>query len=156
RLVHEENGAGGSMDLALAAAPGVHTTTRTTGLGVHSSWTLTATAPGEELHANTFPSGLTATRQTTAAGIVTPTLPSGKPTTIPELPDPRFGMQAPVYSNVSVRAPSATTFTQTATRSATYTDPLDVFSMTSLTETTNLTSVGNYTSYYDGSIRKLY
>ena len=74
--------------------------------------------------------GTDASRKTTA--------PDGAITTLTPGPDPRFGMQAPLPSSLTVKAPSGLTATFAMTRSVTLSDPNNLLSLTTQTDTRTL------------------
>src|SRR5207247_988822 len=67
-------------------------------------------------------------------------------------PDPRFGMQAPLYSSASLHTPSGLTASLTGTRSVTLSDPNNPLSLSSLTDTVTING-NSFTGTYNGTAR---
>ena len=84
----------------------------------------------------------------------TTTAPDGTVTTLLQEPDPRFGMQAPVPSSLTIRTPSGLTSALTTTRAATLSNPNNLLSLIDQTDTVTLNG-RTYTSAYDGTLRQL-
>jgi len=67
-------------------------------------------------------------------------------------PDPLWGMQAPILNHAAIATPGGLTADITGTRTATVSDPADLFSVQTLTETRSINS-RTYTSAYDAATR---
>ena len=91
--------------------------TKTTSLGVTTHYRVSVGPSGSSSWSNSLPGNLTATQQIGTNASRTATSPDGTQTSTTFAPDPRFGMIAPIASNVSVSLPSGLTSTTTMTRS---------------------------------------
>lgn len=107
---------------------------------------------GDRKQANTRADGTVLTRLFKTDGVEITTEPDGTIIAVQESPDPRFGMQAPVPENLTVKTPGGLTFTANTVREVSLEDPADPLSLQSLTETT--TANGNvFTSIYDAATK---
>jgi RHS repeat-associated protein len=92
-------------------------------------------ATGEQKRTNTLPDG---TQQETLIGTdgsQATTLPDGMQQDVVQGPDPRFGMQTPLPSALTVATPGGKTGSLTSTRTASLSDPSNPLSLTSQTDT---------------------
>ena len=69
-------------------------------------------------------------------------------------PDPRFGLQAPFPSSMTIRTPSGLTYTRTETRSVTLGNPPDPLRPTALTDTVVLNGK-TFTRTFNASTRTI-
>jgi RHS repeat-associated protein len=148
-LTRDEDPAQGVTVLDRTDTATSFTVTRTTALQRVETFQVDDLADGGTRRVTTDPSGLLTERVRTPAGIETLTAPDGTLTTLTERADPRFGMQAPLPGTLSVRTPSGLTATLTATRALTLSDPNNVFSFSTITDTVTLngrTATSTYTA----------
>jgi RHS repeat-associated protein len=109
---------------------------------------------GEQLRITTLPDG---TQQSTLLGIDgsrTTMQPEGTTQTLTSDPDPRFGMQAPVGQNGSVTTPDGLSASVSGTRITTLSDPADLLSLSSQTDTVTLNG-RTITRAWDAATRTL-
>src|SRR5262249_39934567 len=92
---------------------------------------------GDKRRVNIFPNGLQEERGIGTNGSRTTTLPDGTVQSLILGPDPRFGMQSPLPTQIQVRTPSGLVSTLTESRTVTLSDPLDPLAL--LTQTDILT-----------------
>jgi YD repeat-containing protein len=85
------------------------------------------------------------------AGAITP---NGTVTRLVKGPDSRFGMQAPLPSNLTITTPGGLRSTMTTTRTATLADPLNLLSLTSQTDTVTVNGRTS-TSTFDATLRTI-
>jgi RHS repeat-associated protein len=105
---------------------------------------------GEKRRTTTFPCGCQNEALTRTDGSRTITFSDGAVITEVLGPDPRWGMQAPLQTSLSIRLPEGTTSTQTRTRTVVLDDPQDLMSLISQTDT--MTINGRvYISTYDAA-----
>jgi RHS repeat-associated protein len=148
-LTRDEDPAQGITVLARTDTAASFTVTRTTALQRVETFQVEDLADGGTRRVTTDPSGLLTQRLRTPAGIETVTAPDGTLTTLTERADPRFGLQAPLPGTLSVRTPSGLTATLTTTRALTLSDPNNVFSFATITDTVTLngrTGTSTYTA----------
>lgn len=91
--------------------------------------------PLYRLHTPRGPDGTSQTKLFKSNGEETITAADGTITTVLEGPDPRFGMQSPIPSTLTITTPSGLTATTTTTRGATLADPGELMSLTALNDT---------------------
>src|SRR3990172_2977530 len=155
RLVRDDDPEGGFISLLRTDNTAAsYTVDATTALGRKTSYFLDYLSTGLERRVNTFPTGgrSDSTRGTDAR--TTTTFPDGTATTVVEGPDPRFGMKAPIVSSTTVTTPGGLVATTTATRTASLSNPNDLLSLLSQTDTLTLNGK-TYTSAYDNATRRI-
>ena len=86
-------------------------------------------------------------------GVITVKHPDGTIATQESGPDPRFGMQAPIVQRMTVTTPGGTRTTMEGSRSVELTNPVDVLSLKSLTETATVNGKTK-TTRYDAASRR--
>jgi len=148
-LTRDEDPAQGVTVLARTDTASSFTVTRTTALQRVETFRVDDLADGGTRRATTEPSGLVTQRVRTPGGIETVTAPDGTLTTLTERADPRFGLQAPLPGTLTVRTPSGLTATLSTTRALTLSDPNNVFSFSTITDTVTLngrTATSTYTA----------
>lgn len=152
RLTQDVNAGLGGWTLNRAESGEGYQTTMTTAEGRTLSFTVEPQANGDRLQVNTMANGAVQTKLFKANGDEIATQPDGTIITTEQGPDPRFGMQAPVPENLTVKTPGGLTFTSNAARQVSLADPADPLSLQSLTETTTVN--GNvFTSVYDATTK---
>jgi YD repeat-containing protein len=106
RLVSNVDPAGGGVTLSNSVTGTGNIVTRTTAMGLVSTYELDSLPSGEAKQVVTGPNNLAATGARGAqGGPVTSTATDGTTTTVTLGPDPRFGMQAPVATSVVTTTP---------------------------------------------------
>ncbi len=152
RLVKASDPAGGSITLLGTDTPTGRSVTATTGEG-HSTTYLSSLLPsGVRRETVLYPDGAQTQEDSATNGTITTTAASGTVTTVTQGPDPRFGMQAPIHTAITVKTPGGLQSSTTASRTVSLTDPGNVLSLTN--QTSSLTVNGKtLTSSYDAASR---
>lgn len=115
-LLDRDTGAdNGFLDIDRTEDADGYTITATTAEGRASSFHVEEDASGNTIRTNTDPNGLVTVTTELSNGNVLTTSREGTQTTVTKLPDPRFGMLAPL-SSIKVQTPSGLTFNRTPTR----------------------------------------
>jgi RHS repeat-associated protein len=154
RLIKDEDPVGGSTTLARTELTNGYAVTTTSALGRSRIYQVEQLPTGSIRRTLTQPSGTRTVTQLNNDGSTQTTNSDGSVITIRYGPDPRWGMLAPVASSVVVKTPSGLIRTITTSRTATLSNPLNLMSLSSLTET--LTDNGAVsTSVYDATSRLL-
>ena len=109
--------------------------TKTSALGVSTSYAVTLQSSGGTGWTNTLSDGTVSTHQVSASGSVTSTNPNGTTTAYTPGPDPRFGMQAPIIASKVITTPSGLAQTTATARTVTLTDPTNPLSLATETDT---------------------
>ncbi len=153
RLLKDEDPGPGSTTLAKSGPPDAFTVTVTSALGRVTSHAVEQLPSGVVQRTITAPDGTAnvvaenpdaASRESTGSTGAVMTQIAG--------PDPRFGMEAPVATSVSLEFPSELTAATTNARTATVSNPFDPLSLVTLTESS--TVAGNTaTTVYTAATR---
>jgi len=122
-----------------------------TGLGRTTTYRVEHLSNGQERRTNTFPDGTQTVWLAGTDGSGKTTFADGTVTDLVKGPDPRFAMQAPIAKSFST-ATGGLTSTLTTTRTATLSDPTNLLSLISLTDTVTVNG-RSYTSTYTSSNR---
>lgn len=139
RLTRDSDAAGAFSQLdRVVLSPRSRKVTLTSALGRQTEHRYTSGADGTVTRQSTTPDGLTASTVTRQNGSVTATSPDGTQSSATQAADPRFGMQAPFTSQLSVTTPGGLSLASSQTRSASLTNPDDPLSLTSLSYTSTL------------------
>jgi len=149
RLTRHDDPATGFKTLDRTGTGDTYTVTLTTALNRVSAFHVEPLATGGSRQVDTTPEGTQTQLVIGTDGTRTTTGPDGTVTTLKEGPDPRFGMQAPLPSVLTVRLPSGLTSSLTTTRAVTLADPTNLLSLTSQTNTLTLngrTGTSTYTA----------
>lgn len=160
RVLTDTDPAGGSQTLARTdLAPSAtlqdgHEVTRTTGLGRLTRYRVEGLLSGDRREVNTAPDGTSATALYDKSGTMTLSTADGTTTTRIESADPRFGMLAPLPSQVQVVTPAGRMRTIAQTRISVLSDPVDLLSLVQLTETFTLNG-RTTTATYDAATRQV-
>jgi RHS repeat-associated protein len=136
-----------TLDRHLSLTP--NPVTYQTALGRTEAYSISPLGTGDaEMRAYHDPAGLvtTYTRSSDRSSFVT--LPDGTSITSTDVPDPRFGIQAPIASTTTTRTPSGLTRTETRSRSMTLSNQNDLLSLMFLTEQVTMNGK-TYQSTYD-------
>jgi RHS repeat-associated protein len=149
RLTQDADPAGGSKTLARTdASVQDYTVGVTTAEGRTRSYRIEQLPTGDQRRTITRADGSETIQTVGADSSQAATDPSGTTTSVTQSPDPRFGMQAPRTAE-QVTTPGGLVRAESQTRSAVLSNPADVLSLTSLTDTTTLngrTSTSIYTA----------
>ncbi len=144
RLIKDEGPDGGFTELERTEGDSSYTVSLTTAEGRTSSYQVEAVSTGEMRHVNTFACCTQNDVLFGADGSTKVAYGDGTVTTEEEGPDPRFGIQAPLMAEMTIDPPgSVGTYELTTQRTATLTDPTDVLSLETLTDTVAI----NYRTY---------
>jgi RHS repeat-associated protein len=154
RLIKDEEPGGGSTSLARTEQSNGYTVTTTSALGRIRSYQATQLPTGAILRTVTQPTGASTTTLIDTDGTERTTNPDGSSTTVQYGPDPRWGMLAPIASSVILKTPGGLTRTITTSRTATLSDPLDLLSLSTLTDVV-MDNAALSTSVYDAKSRLL-
>ena len=139
RFVEDTNAAGGGWTLARSENQGGgYTTTMTTKEGRVTQYQVKPQSNGEMLRVNTSPDGTVNKTFINAEGETTVTRPDGTVIVSSQGPDPRFGMQAPFTSLLTITTPNGLTGVITTEKTAKLAEAGDPLSLLSLT--TQITS----------------
>jgi RHS repeat-associated protein len=125
-----------------------YTHTMTTAEGRALSFKVATLSNGERQQVKTQPDGTVQTKLFKPNGEQTITSTNGALTTIKKTTDPRFGMQAPILGDFSIKMPSGLTSTATKNRTVERSNPIDLLSMQSLTDKTVINGK-TYTSTFN-------
>jgi RHS repeat-associated protein len=151
RLIRAEGPAGGVQTLARTESGRSREISLVTGLGRATRFHVEAMATGSQRWTITTAAGLSAVTEAAASGIMTNSLPSGITATLSEGPDPRFGIQAPLPSAMTIVTPGGRSLTALLSRRATLSNPGDPLSLT--TQIDSMVVNGRvFTTVYDRSI----
>jgi RHS repeat-associated protein len=135
RLTEDRDALGQAQTLARVGLGGQkYETTLTSPLGRVTTQRVEPQANGDKLRTVTDAAGLAHVRSIRADGATVATAPDGTRITTVETGDPRFGMQAPLASALTVQT-GGLTATRTLARSVALANPFDPLSLQSLTDT---------------------
>ncbi|RMD84172.1 MAG: RHS repeat protein, partial [Candidatus Dadabacteria bacterium] len=129
---------------------GGYEVSRTTALGRTTLYRFEEATDGSRTRTAVFADGTSQTATTDPAATTAITLSHGTTLVIEPTPDPRFGFAAASAGTVTVTTPAGLTRVATRTRTVSLVDSTDVFSITTLTDTTDING-NTYTSTYDGT-----
>lgn len=154
RLVKDEDPAGGSTTLSRMEQSNGYTVTTTSALGRTHAYQVEQLSTGGMRRTVTDSGGAKTVTLLGADASEQKTNPDGSVVTTTYGPDPRWGMLAPVASSVIVKTPAGLIRTITTTRTATLTDPSNLFSLAKLTDTV-VDNGALSTRVYNGTSRLL-
>jgi RHS repeat-associated protein len=154
RLIRAEDPAGGFKTLARSETANGYTVTVTTALAHSTSYTVERLSTGGQKRVVTDPSGAQTESSIGTDGSRRTTLPDGIIETLVQGPDPRWGMQAPIFKNLSRTTPAGLTRNITNERTATLANPNDPLSLQTLTDTLRING-RTFTSRYEAATRTL-
>ncbi|MCB1881453.1 MAG: hypothetical protein KDI54_15605 [Gammaproteobacteria bacterium] len=120
--------------------------------GSATNYRVERTSTNDRRWTNTFSDGTVGTALFKADDTTEVSLPDGTQTRSVEGADPRFGMDAPVPTSVTVNTPGGLTNSRSRNRSAELADANDILSLKRLTETATLNG-RTTTSVYDAATR---
>ncbi|MEO8133744.1 MAG: RHS repeat-associated core domain-containing protein, partial [Betaproteobacteria bacterium] len=155
RLVRDESPAASLKILQRTDITDDHyTVTVTTALGLVTSHEVEEKANGDTLRARTEPGGARTETLIRADGSRQVTYPDGTVTNMVEGPDPRFGMQSPILKTYTITTSGGIAASRTATRAVTLSDPTNLLSLATQTDTIT-TNGQTYTRSYAASTKKV-
>lgn len=135
RLIRDDDPAGGFMTLARSETANGYQVAVSTALGHITTHLVERLSTGGMRRSDTDPSGAVTETVINTDGSRRITYPDGTVDTLVEGPDPRWGMQAPIVTSSTRTTPGGLVQTTTGARVAVLTNPLDPFSLQTLTDT---------------------
>jgi len=151
-LIKDEDPAGGFKTLVRTGTVDNYSVTVTTALGRASTYEVEVLPTGEIHRVNTSPDGTKSELVIGTDGSQNTTYPDGTVVFLQQGPEPRWGMQAPIMANLAYKVPSGLTGTIIGGRTATLTDPTDLLSLKTLTDSITING-RTFTNAYDASTR---
>ncbi len=151
RLTKDSNAAGGSQSLARINSANGYEVSVTTVLGRSTTHGVTKLSTGNEQRTSRSPDGTQSTTINATNGTHMTTAADGTVTTLVESPDPRFAMQSPIASKLTI-ASGGLTSTLTSTRTASLSSPANPLSLTGLIDTVTINGRKS-TSTYDAAAK---
>jgi len=134
RLVAARDPAGGSTTLSRSETQGGFEVTVTSELERVTKHSVTILATGAQRLVAIYPEGATTEVEVGTDGTRTTSLSDSTATTLVVGPDPRFGMQTPIPSSLTITTPGGLSSTTTMERTATLIDPDNPFDVDSITD----------------------
>ena len=153
-LVRDDDRAGGFQSLARTETDSVVTVSLTSAMNRVRTFLRRLLPTGDIQKVETDATGLVTQRTILTTGTTVTNAPDGTLASVTEKADPRFGMQAPFTSAFSVAMPGGLTLAGSAKRTAALTNPLDPFSLTTLTDSVTVNGRTS-TSVYAASGRTI-
>ena len=138
RLTGATDPNGATKTIARTGSNNDYTVTMTTALGRAGSYRVEHLTNGSVRRTATDPAGRQAQAVTATNGTQTTTFPDGTTVVAVQGPDPRWGMRAPFFSSVVVTTPGGRVLSTTSQRAVTLTNPADVLSLATLSETVTI------------------
>jgi RHS repeat-associated protein len=154
RLNHHADLAGNGQTITRSSLPNGYEVAITTALGVKTKYRVERLSTGDQQLTNTYPNGKQIVSVIGVDGSQKITRPDGTVTTVVKGPDPRFGMLAPIVKTATIKTPSGLTYVIKEDRTATLSDPINLLSLSGLTETISIND-RVYTSTYQASTKKI-
>jgi YD repeat-containing protein len=154
QLIKDEDPAGGIKTLERTDLANGYSVKLATGLNRNTTYQVEQLSTGDQRRVNTFPDGLKTEAMIGTNGSETDTYPDGTRVTLLQGPDPRFGMLAPVLSNLTATTPGGLTQTITSSRSAVLADLNNPLSLQILNDSISVNGQ-TFTSTFDASTRKI-
>src|SRR5215213_873091 len=151
QLTRDTDAATGFTSLARTETDQSFTASLSTALGRAASYQVERLATGAQRRVNRFPDNTNTELLIGTDGGRKSTVSDGTITNLLEGPDPRFSMQAPLLTRLSVTTGGLTS-TLTTVRTANLTNPDNPMSLTRLTDTVTLNG-RTFTSVYDAATR---
>ncbi|WP_375591828.1 carbohydrate-binding protein [Chitiniphilus eburneus] len=153
RLIRDLNAAGGGWHLARTELADGYQVTKRSEMGRTTTYSVRNQPDGTSQRGTVLPDQSGTQQVSTPDGTTTTTTAAdGTVTTRTQGPDPRFGMQAPLTTRLSVETPSGLLMTQTHTRQATLADADNPLSLQSQTDTLTINGK-SLTSVYQAAAR---
>ncbi|MGI9341965.1 MAG: PKD domain-containing protein [Gammaproteobacteria bacterium] len=144
RLERAEDRGDGAQDLVRTGTDDNFEVARTTKLGLATTYKVAELADGVGLFTTVTSDQLEAHTEIKADGSMASTSPDGAITTLKLGPDPRFDMQSPFVSDLSIALPSGNELVATATRTATFENAGDLSSMTDVVTVAGKTTTSTW------------
>ena len=138
RLIKDADPAGGFKALERTDIAKGYSVKVSTGLNLNTTYSFLQLSTGDQRLTNTFPDGLSKQTLIGTNGSQTVTYPDGTLTTQVQRPDPRFGMQAPVVTNLTVITPKGLTGTITSERMVSLNNSNDPLTLNNFTRKTTI------------------
>jgi RHS repeat-associated protein len=154
RLVRDADPAGGIKTLSRTETATSYEVTLSSALGRTSRYPVADSATGDLRRVVVAPDGSQTTRDIGGDGRTVLTQSDGTVLTQRTGPDPRFGLQVPLTTDLQLTTPGGLVATTTRTRTATLSDPLNLLSLTSQIDTTTVNG-RPYTSTYTQAAKTL-
>ena len=152
RLIRDADPAGGFKTLTRTENGQSMSVVVDTALHRPTTYKIETLPNGDQRRINTFPDGHQSESLKKTDGTLISRSPDGTTQSITIGPDPRWGMLAPVTSQLTITTPDGLTYSAKETRTATLTDANNPFTLVTLTNT--LTINGRlYTSIYTAATR---
>ncbi len=149
RLLRDLNPISGGWQLARTEQENGYSVTMTSGEGRTSRYQVEH-LPGDIRRQTTSAADGSVTVKEFNKSVTTTTWPDGTVARVTEGPDPRFSMQAPVDTNLTIQTPAGLNLIATTERTATLSNENDLLSVITLTETSTING-RNSTSQYDAA-----
>jgi RHS repeat-associated protein len=150
RLIRDENPAGGFWNLNREESTNSYSVTLTSAENRSTTYQVENLSTGSERRVNTLPNGLQIESIRGTDGNHLIFFPDGTETNRIEGPNPRWGMQAPLATSLTINSPAGLVSTYAMTRTITLTNPADFLSLGTMTDM--LTINGRvYTSSYNAT-----
>jgi RHS repeat-associated protein len=154
RLIKDEDSEGGFKVLERTEITKGYSVKLSTGLNRNTTYQVEQLSTGDQRSVNIFPGGLKTETIIGTNGSETSNYPDGTSIALVEGADPRFGMQAPVTKSMTVTTPGGLKGNFISDRTAVLTNPDDLLSLKTLTETTSING-RTFTSTFDAASRKI-
>jgi RHS repeat-associated protein len=138
RLIQDTDPEGGIQTLTRTGDDRNYAVTLTSSLSHTTTYQVEFLPDGGERRRNTFPNGLSTEWIRRADDVRATHYPDGTAMQVERGPDPRWGMQAPVATTTIITTPAGLRASLAITRTATLTNPADLFSLDTTTETLRL------------------
>lgn len=152
RLIRDDDAATGFQTLARAEAGMSATVTHNTALNRTTTYQTQELANGDRQRTNTFPNNLQTTLLQRTNGTSAFTEPNGMTTNETFGADPRWSMQAPLQTGLTITTPGALNYNRNFTRNVSLSNPADPLSLIAQNDTTTING-RNYTSNYTAATR---
>jgi RHS repeat-associated protein len=152
RLTRDADPAAGFMTLARVEVTDTYTVALSTALALTTTYRVEHFSNDAIRRVNTYPNGLQDELVKNPDGTRFSRSPDGTTQRVTLGPDPRWGMLAPVSTQVTATLPSGLTWNTQVTRTAALTQPGNVHSLATLTETVAING-RPYTSTYTAATR---
>jgi RHS repeat-associated protein len=150
RLTKDQDPAGGSTSLSRSEDPSGFTVTATSALGEVATYRVEHLPDGSERRTNTDGDGGQTTVTIGKDRSEQATYADGTTATLVRAPDPRWGMQAPLPSSMTLSTPAGLTQTLSITRDVALANPDNPLSLQTQTDTITVNGVTT-TKRYDAS-----
>ncbi len=137
RLASDANAAGGGWTLTPTGPASARTVTLQSAMGRTTTHTRAELPAGGRSFSTTSPDGAISARAITPDGVEVSTGADGMQVTLTKLPDPRFGMSAPIIDQ-TVTTPSGLAFVSHTQRTVNLANSTDPLSLTSINQTTTI------------------